>query len=133
MPTNTEVINGLINSYVEEVDLYVDRLKKDSTKAIPFIVSRISLTVVPNMMHDVATIQGLTGHQKKQLVEDAIICIIDRIHQKIDLEDQIWDDYVRDMLKTIIPPTIDLLIDVEKGKLVFNKRTRTLVSSCISR
>lgn len=136
MPTNSVVLDDLVKNYKSEIVMYVERINNEGKKAIPFIISRISFSILPNMMQDVSRIKNMNGHQKKQLVEDAIILIIDEVYKKLNedkslkLSDEEWDEQIRDLLKILIPTTIDLLIDVENGKLRLNKRTFSCCS-CI--
>lgn len=122
------IINELYEKYKDETDVYYDRFKNEKLGAVPHLLTRITTSLVPNMMSDIAKIKRLSGREKKQIIEDAIIYIIDDLHTRIEnirelnLTQTEWDEHVRDVIKMMVPVTIDMLIDVEKGKLKFNKR-----------
>ena len=82
------IIIDLAQKYRCELDIYIDRFKKDNWKAIPHLIARITTSIVPDMMKDVAKIRQLTGHEKKQIIEDTVIYIIDEIHKQLESIEQ---------------------------------------------
>lgn len=61
---------------------------------------------------------NISGKDKKELV-------LQFIEEKLS-------DVIPDELEFFLDILIDLLIDVEKGKIIFNPKTKKLVKSCFS-
>lgn len=114
-------IQTLYKLHRNEILMYISRIETEESKAIPFIIARISLEVVPNMMRDLAVVKGMTGKQKKQLIIDTVIFSVDTIFKELNantrLSRETWDEHVRDVLLILLPETIDKLFEVENGKL----------------
>lgn len=116
-------IGELVHIYHKEVKDYIISVSKDGSAAAPMIVSRIVTVVVPGMMKIVGHVPGLSGAEKKQLVVDAIIALLNVIFDELDeqlFSEQEWDEQLHAVLKFTVPPLIDVLISTENGRLKFN-------------
>ena len=123
MSTVTNV-NILYEKYKKEFSVFINRFEKDGEKAIPYVVSRIAYVMVPEIMVDVGHYKKLSGHEKKILVIDTVMYSIDTLFNELNVSSHLskesWDERVRDLLKELLPETIETLISVEKGQLKFN-------------
>lgn len=117
-------INQLYDKFRDEFQIYVKRVEKDGEKATPYIISRTTLVIVPRMMIEVGKIKSLSGIQKKQLIIDTTIYAIEEtfktLNNKTNLKTETWDEDIRDLLLALLPMTIDLAIEIDKGHLKFN-------------
>lgn len=77
-----------------------------------------ALDILVKAMAVVGHFKDVSGADKKRIV--------------LEVVDRVLLDKVDGLLKTILPPTIDYLIQVEKGKLVFNEelKCKTWFSCC---
>jgi len=85
------------------------------------------MALVPRLIMHVENYKNLSGPQKKGLV-------IKMLHHIVDITDCPGDDEVLDpIVKRLIPPMIDTLIDVNKGKLKLKKKPSImkLIMSCL--
>ena len=67
--------------------------------------------------------KNLTGQQKKKLIIDSILLVIDET-------DSSSLEQFEPLIKIMIPNVIDNLIDVEKGKIILNKKIKHLCCGC---
>ena len=115
----------LVSTYYDELKMYIERVHNEGGSAIPRILARITTVILPAMMVKVGEVKTLSGREKKQMVEDSILSLVDTIFKHLDesyFKDDIWDNQVRNVIMLVLPSMIDMLIDIEKGKLKFNKR-----------
>ena len=63
----------------------------------------------------------LTGQQKKKLIIDSLLVVLDET-------DSGSLEVFEPLIKTMIPTVVDNLIDVEKGKIRLNKKSRSCVN-----
>lgn len=115
----------LISKFRDDLVGYVRSSMEEKEKAVPYITTRLTTAIIPQMMKIVGQQTELSGFEKKQLIEDAVIGLVDLVFKELDDEffkDVEWDDQLRDIIKFITPSIIDLLVSVDKGKLKINKR-----------
>ena len=77
--------------------------------------------VVRAMRHLARKHRRLTGQQKKKLIVDALLLVLDETNSGA-LE------VFEPLIKTMIPTVVDNLVDVEKGKIKLNKKGRSCLS-----
>lgn len=116
----------LYNKYLDEFETIFGQVTKDKAAAIPFIIAEISTKMIPDLMTDVGKIKSMSGDDKKQLIIDTVEFAISKGFEELnkipELAESSWDEMVRDILLKMAPRVIDLLISVEKDKIVFNKK-----------
>lgn len=78
---------------------------------------------VTSFMSIVGQIKNMRGADKKQLVIDTILFVLDNTNAGA-LE------IVEPVVKQMIPYAIDSLIDVEKGTMRFNPKVKNKLQSC---
>ena len=124
----------LYKNYREDITRIILQITDLKGAAVPFILGDLATDVVPQMMIDVGAVKALSGDDKKKLIMDtldlAIVEIFKELNEKTSLKDETWDEVLRDVLKKALPKIIDLLIKVEKDKLVFNKKVSGCFSCC---
>ena len=82
------------------------------------------LDVVITSIQYLSRIRKMSGQQKKQTIIDATLLLLDETNRG-EME------YYEPILKSMIPSTINTLIDVEKKKIKLNKRAkRCLTCGC---
>lgn len=81
--------------------------------------------VVTNMMSIAGTYKNLSGTQKKELI---VFILCEFIREKVD--DPIIEANLTLMVQTIVPGTIDIIIDVSKNVYKFDNKT---VLDCIKK
>lgn len=95
------------------------RLAEISGEDDEIIGSKVILDEVVRIMKEIGELNGLTGKQKKKLV-------LQMIEYELELPD---------LVETMIIHLIDLLIDVEQKKIIFNPNAvvvaKSLFGSCI--
>ena len=79
------------------------------------------LDVVITSIQYLSRIRQMSGHQKKQTIIDATLLLLDETNSG-EME------YYEPILKSMIPSTINTLIDVEKKKIKLNKRVKRCLS-----
>jgi hypothetical protein len=77
--------------------------------------------VIRAMRHLARKHRRLTGQQKKKLIVDALLLVLDETNSGA-LE------VFEPLVKSMIPTVVDNLIDVEKGKIKLNKKGRSCLS-----
>jgi hypothetical protein len=73
------------------------------------------LEVVIECIQYLSTVKKLSGQQKRQVIIDAILLLLDETNSN---ELEVYEP----IIKSMIPATINTLIDVEKKKIKLNKR-----------
>ena len=98
-------------------------LKDIILEAFPngFDHNNIMETVVRSIQYLKRKQRKLTGQQKKKLVVDALLLVLDETNSG-SLE------VFEPLVKNMIPTVVDNLIDVEKGKIKLNKRKKSCLS-----
>ena len=66
----------------------------------------------------------LTGQQKKKLIIDALLLVLD------ETDSGILESF-EPLIKVMIPTVVDNLIDVEKGKIKLIKELENVAASCV--
>lgn len=126
----------LYQNYREDITRIISQITELKAAGVAFILSDLATDVVPQMMVDVGKLRSLSGDDKKKLILDtldlAITEVFRELNEKTSLKDESWDEVLRDVLKKALPKIIDLLVKVEKDKLVFNKRISGCFSCCRS-
>ena len=112
----------------------ISSVQKDGQAAIPGIIATIATEIVPAMMTDVGSIKSMSGTDKRELIIETVDLAITKIFEELNkipaLAKASWDEVLRDLLLTIIPPLIKLLISVENNDIVFNKQIAKCSSCC---
>lgn len=81
------------------------------------------LDVVIECMQYLATFVKITGFQKRQLIIDSMLLLLDETNSG-EME------FYEPIVKAMIPSTINTLIDVEKKKIKLNKRIKKCCFIC---
>ena len=81
------------------------------------------LDVVIECIQYLATYRKMTGFQKRQLIIDSMLLLLDETNSG-ELE------FYEPIVKSMIPSTINTLVDVEKKKIKLNKRIRKCCFLC---
>jgi len=125
----------LYENYGQSIFAIISLIKDQRAAAIPQIVAKITTEVLPNMMHDVGAMRELSGSEKRQLIIDAIKIALkegfEELNKIPELAAATWDETLRDYLLVLIPPTIKLLVDVEKKNIMFNKKVKGCFGCCL--
>ena len=118
-------VDALYDKYKKIFSVFMNRFEQDGEKAVPYVISRIIYEIVPDIMTDVGQYKKLSGNEKKNLVIDTVIYSIDTLFDELNISTHLskesWDERVREILKVLVPETIETLISVEKGQLKFNR------------
>lgn len=124
----------LYANYREDVTRIISQITELKGAGVAIILGDLATDIVPQMMIDVGKIKSLSGSEKKRLILDsldlAIVEIFRELNEKTNLKNESWDEVLRDLLQKTLPKIIDLLIKVEKDKLVFNKKISGCFSCC---
>lgn len=118
-------VDELVGKYRSEFKTYNDKITSEKENALPFIINEIITLIIPSLMTDVGQIENMSGEDKKILVTDTVIKLMDITFDAIDKKlksDIKWDNYLHATIKYTLPTIIDILIGVENGKIVFNKK-----------
>jgi hypothetical protein len=75
------------------------------------------LNIATQLMSVAGKYKKLTGLKKKELV---VFVISEVIEEQVD--DDVAKDVLQMMISTVIPPAIDLLVDVSKKRYKFNSK-----------
>ena len=112
----------------------ISTIQQDKEAAIPSIIAVIATEVIPAMMSDVGRIKNLSGTEKRDLILDAIELSIEKTFAELnkipELAAASWDETLRDLLLTLVPPLIKLLISVENNEIKFNKKVTGCFKCC---
>lgn len=83
----------------------------------------IIMDVVIDSMKYLKNLREMSGHQKRQAITDALLLLLDETNSG-ELE------FYEPIIKSMIPSTINTLIDVEKKKIKINKRIKKCCLCC---
>jgi hypothetical protein len=126
--------NELYQKYEDEITKIFSLIKTDREAAIPRILAEITTIIVPEMMHDVGNLKSLSGAEKRQLIIGSIELSIKETFKQLnrfpDLAIATWDETLRNYLLVLIPPTIKILVDVEKKNITFNRKISGCFGCC---
>ena len=122
VPAN-DIVEDVVEEVMSEVTRKVGFLSDVESKALAetfadlddFGVDKI-MVVVPKLIKHVENYKNLRGVQKRELIITMLKHIIDVTDGPGN--DDIWDP----ILKQLVPPLIDTLIEVNDGKLKLRKR-----------
>jgi len=116
--------NSIIHKNVRRVAKAAEDLKNYLLTKYPngFGLDNI-LDVVVECMQYLSTYRKMTGYQKRQLITDSLLLLLDETNSG-ELE------FYEPILKSMIPATINTLVDVEKKKIKLNKRVRKCCCLC---
>lgn len=127
--------DDLYIKYEKAITRIISVIQKDRKAAIPGIITAISTEIIPSMMADVGRIRSLSGTEKRELILETIELAIKKTFAELnkipELAAASWDETLRDLLLTLIPPLIKLLIRVENNEIKFNKKVTSCFSCCI--
>jgi hypothetical protein len=116
-------ISNTINITVTEIESII----KTITELFPIGFNIQNITdVVIELMKIIGKINKLNGHDKKYLVTKLLIHIVNIT------DSGKYDEILDAVLLGVIPMFIDTLINVEKGKIVFNKKTHQTIKNCFT-
>lgn len=121
----------LYNKYKEELSPLLNLLERkfgETTFAladVSRIITYFSMDLVPKMMSDVGKISTLSGLEKKDLIIDAVKFILKKIFEQLDNTAGDLPQYMEEAILIAVNPTINVLIDVENDKILFNKQLLT--------
>jgi len=106
-----------------KVSAETTKLKEVIMETFPhgFDLDNLMEAVVRAMRHLARKHRRLTGQQKKKLIVDALLLVLDETNSGA-LE------VFEPLIKSMIPTVVDNLVDVEKGKIKLNKRGRSCLS-----
>ena len=97
-------------------------VKKNLNKVLHSIINKNGITndnimvITTNLMTAISKYENITGKDKKKIIIDLL---------KDTINNTVYDDGIKNLLQviidTIIPGSIDLIIDISKGKYDFDK------------
>lgn len=126
--------DDLYAKYQQSLLEIISTVQHQQAAAIPQIIATIATEIIPAMMSDVGRIRTLDGLEKRDLIlasiELAIKKIFEELNQIPELAAASWDETLRDLLLTLLPPLIKLLISVEQNEIKFNKKMTSCFSCC---
>lgn len=111
----TKTINN-VKTNVRRVSKHAEELKNYLESKYPngFNLENM-LEVVIECIQYLSTVRKLSGQQKRQVIIDAILLLLDETNSG---ELEVYEP----IIKSMIPATINTLIDVEKKKIRLNKK-----------
>lgn len=129
--TNTKVADSnatteqevVLSAPSRKVSAETIKLKEVIMETFPhgFDHDNLMEAVIRAMRHLARKHRRLTGQQKKKLIVDALLLVLDETNSGA-LE------VFEPLVKSMIPTVVDNLIDVEKGKIKLNKKGRSCLS-----
>lgn len=126
--------DSLYAKYQKTLNNIISSIRVDKELAIPRIIAVIATDVIPSMMIDVGKIKTLDGTEKRDLILDAVQIAIKKTFAELnkipELAAASWDETLRDLLLTLVPPLIKLLIKVENKQIKFNKSVSGCFKCC---
>lgn len=125
-------VDELYKTYKSDIERIVSQVAAGGEASIPIVLTEILTQVLPSMMRDVGRVKKLSGREKRQLIIDTLTLALkesfDALNESVDaFKDSGVDELVLSILLSMVPSTIRLLVDVEKKRIVFNKK---LASCC---
>lgn len=97
-------------------------VKENLNKVLHSIINKNRITndnimvITTNLMTAISKYENITGRDKKKIIIDLL---------KDTINNTVYDDGIKNLLQviidTIIPGSIDLIIDISKGKYDFDK------------
>ena len=129
--TNTKVADAssvseqevVLSAPSRKVSAETIKLKEVIMETFPhgFDHDNLMEAVIRAMRHLARKHRRLTGQQKKKLIVDALLLVLDETNSGA-LE------VFEPLVKSMIPTVVDNLVDVEKGKIKLNKKGRSCLS-----
>lgn len=124
-------VRDLYDEFSSDIERIVSQVSTGGAASIPVVLAELMTQVVPSMMQVVGKFKRMSGDDKRKLIIDTITFSLKEtfeiLNDKIPkLKQAKWDESILSLLLAMTPPTIRLLIDVEKKKIMFNKK----LSSC---
>lgn len=129
---NLEIeLNSTVSNTVEglrktkrRVSSVAEELKNFLIKNYPNGFSlEIIMDVVIDSIRYLKRIREMSGHQKRQAITDALLLLLDETNSG-ELE------FFEPIVKSMVPSTINTLIDVEKKKIKLNKKVKACCLCC---
>lgn len=120
---------ALYDKYKDDLSPFIDLLEKRvgstifSFTDVSKIITYFSIVLVPKMMSDVGKIQSLAGSDKKDLIVKTIKFILTQVFLELDETSGDVPKLLEEAILIAVDPTIEVLIQVENDKLVFNPKT----------
>ena len=120
-----------LNDGSEVVRKNVRRVAKSADDLKNYLISKYPngfgldnmLDVVIECMQYLATYRKMTGFQKRQLIIDSMLLLLDETNSG-EME------FYEPIIKSMIPTAINTFVDVEKKKIKLNKRVRKCCFLC---
>ena len=117
-----QLTNGITKT-ITNVKTNVRRVSKHAEELKNYLESKYPngfnlenmLEVVIECIQYLSTVRKLSGQQKRQVIIDAILLLLDETNSG---ELEVYEP----IIKSMIPATINTLIDVEKKKIRLNKK-----------
>ena len=81
------------------------------------------MDVVIDCIRYLKRIREMSGHQKRQCITDALLLLLDETNSG-ELE------FYEPIIKSMVPSTVNTLIDVEKKKIKLNKKIKSCCMCC---
>jgi len=136
-PENAIVTDSLdameiqLNDGKETIRKNVRRVAKSADDLKTYLLSKYPngfgldniLDVVVECIQYLATYRKMTGFQKRQLIIDAMLLLLDETNGG-EME------FYEPIIKSMIPSAINTFVDVEKKKIKLNKRIRKCCFLC---
>tara|TARA_B100000073_G_C23275136_1_gene388120 strand:- start:21 stop:446 length:426 start_codon:yes stop_codon:yes gene_type:complete len=121
--TVTNTVESLRNTK-RRVSMIAEDLKNFLIKKYPNGFSlEIVMDVVIDSIKYLKRVREMSGHQKRQAITDALLLLLDETNSG-ELE------FYEPIIKSMIPSTINTLIDVEKKKIKLNKKIKNCCICC---
>lgn len=99
-----KMLKAEIDTFVQEVQECVGEVSLENIS-----------TLVSMIMMKASYVKKLNGQEKKQLVIYTLYVLIDEV-----VDEETYNKY-KLIIETVVPNTIDLIIDVSKNKLIFKE------------
>ena len=124
-------LNNAVSNTVEglrhakrRVSIVAEELKIFLIKKYPNGFSlEIIMDVVIDCIRYLKRIREMSGHQKRQCITDALLLLLDETNSG-ELE------FYEPIIKSMVPSTVNTLIDVEKKKIKLNKKIKSCCMCC---
>tara|TARA_B100000073_G_C23659121_1_gene543777 strand:+ start:197 stop:622 length:426 start_codon:yes stop_codon:yes gene_type:complete len=119
----TNTVEGLRKTK-RRVSTVAEELKNFLLKKYPNGFSlEIIMDVVIDSIRYLKRITEMSGHQKRQAITDALLLLLDETNSG-ELE------FFEPIIKSMVPSTVNTLIDVEKKKIKLNKKIKACCICC---
>ena len=124
-------LNKFYDLFKEELITYFKDFETEKEKAIPIVLTKIINNLLPQVLKEInISEKKLSNEEKKQLAKEIIIFSIEKLFEELNLgtnlSKETWDDYVKEVLISMVPASIDLFLSIERKQTVFNKKRNSM-------